>query len=724
MGKDDVFEEFWNTFEQTCGDDLEKTELEKIKLVFNFQKDLLQDQLGEDAYLAARPSYEVARIVVKEINLRYEAVIASILLNLIDFDLEEQVKRSDFYQQNIKQMIEDGLKVRRMQTSKVGIHAENFIKLILTISADIRVILVELAWKVHHMRSFDKVAESKKTKILSESKLLYAPIAHRLGLYAIKTELEDLWLKRSRPETYRDIAQKLDETKRDREKFIADFIAPIKTALDLAKIECEVKGRPKSIHSIWNKMQKQGVGFEKVYDKFAIRIIIEYLELAEEKPMCWKVYSLVTENYRPFPKRLRDWISAPKSSGYESLHTTVETETGKWVEVQIRTRRMDDIAEKGQAAHWKYKEKEGADSLDSILQQMRSALEKPEEERDSDQAAIKDALYAKEIFVFTPQGDLKKLRAKSSVLDFAFGVHTNLGAQCKGAMVNGKYVTNKHILENGDTVEVVTSKSVKVSPSWINHVVSPRAKAKVKRLLKEQEFTHADLGKEILQYKLKQWKIERSDEATHRLMKILGIDTTMELFDAIAQDKVDLSKHKKELIDDKKAEATEQDTSLNIENSFINQKGTDALIIEQGKFSMEYSLAKCCSPIPGDEIFGFVSVKQGVKIHRLNCPNAKDLLTRYSYRVVPARWADSKGEYRFLTTLRVDGKDRAGLVNEISLLVLNTSGVLLKAIEAKGKGSQFIAHLTLEVESKLSLETLSNKLRKLAGVMDVFRPES
>lgn len=723
MEKKEGFEKYWNKFVDNCGTNLPTDSLKPIKNAFDFQQKILTEQLGDDAKLAAKPSYKVARIVVNEINLQHDAIIASILLNLIDLGLKDIALKSEHYTGSIQQMLSDSMKIRRMQTDKVGIHAENFIKLILTISADMRVILVELAWKMYYMRKFDSVSERKRKKILTESKLLYAPIAHRLGLYAIKTELEDLWLKHSKPQTYKDIARQLDETKRDRERFIEDFVHPIQENLEKASIECELKGRPKSIHSIWNKMQKQGVGFEKVYDKFAIRIILENLEYADEKPMCWRVYSAVTENYRPFPKRLRDWISAPKSSGYESLHTTVETETGKWVEVQIRTRRMDDIAEKGQAAHWKYKEKEGEDSLDAILKQMRSALEKNEEERDADREAIKDALYAKEIFVFTPNGDLKKQRAKASVLDFAFGIHTNLGAHCKGAMVNGKYVTNKHILENGDTVEVVTSKSVKVSPSWINHVASPRAKTKIKRLLKEQEFTYADLGKEMLYYKLKQWKVDRVDDAKTKLMKLTGIDNTMELFDAIAQDKIDLGKFKKQILDETKVHIAKPDTELTVENTIVNKKGTDPLIIEHGKFSMEYNIARCCNPIPGDNIFGFVSVKQGVKVHKLSCPNAKDLLTRYPYRVIPTRWSEAKGDYHFITTLRIDGNDRVGLANDLTRTVLDTEGVLLKAIDAKGKGNFFSCHLALEVENTSCLTSLTNRIKGVAGVKDVYRPE-
>ncbi|MEN9445171.1 MAG: hypothetical protein RIS47_2062 [Bacteroidota bacterium] len=691
--------------------------------MFDYHDTILLGKLQEQAVEAALPAYLATEILIRDINLTKDALLASFLLNLASLGLLDEAYASPYYVGTVRELVDTGLRIRKLQTGKLSVHAENFIKLVLTFSPDLRVILIELGWVLFYVRNFRLLDKKMQEKVIVESKLIYAPIAHRLGLYAIKTEIEDLWLKNSKPELYKDIAEKLESSKAEREKFIADFIAPIKKNLEEAGVVCEVKGRPKSIFSIWNKMQKQAVGFEKVYDKFAIRVIIDAVSLNEEKPLCWQAYSIVTEHYKPFPKRLRDWISAPKNSGYESLHTTVETESGDWVEVQIRTQRMDEIAEKGQAAHWKYKESGGnanrANTLDKLLADMRTALEKPGDESDKDRVAIKEALYEKDIFVFTPNGDLIKLRPESCVLDFAFSIHTKLGANCKGAQVNGKFVTNKYALTNGDTVEVVTASTVQASIEWLNYVTSPRAKMKIKRLLAEMKFTEADMGKELLFYKLKQWKVENRDEAQQKLLKTLGFNYLMELYDAIGKERVDLSKYKAELTGAAKPVVVETKQTAVVER--LSDRGSDPLIIERGAFSMAYSFAKCCSPMQGEDIFGFVTVKNGIKVHALRCSNAHDLIERYNYRIVPARWAETVGKYNITTNIQVEAPDIQGLTNLITRAILDTEKVLLKAIDAKTVGKRFEARITLDAVDSKAIEGLIVRLKRTQNFDQIYK---
>ncbi|RLD65127.1 MAG: RelA/SpoT family protein, partial [Bacteroidetes bacterium] len=616
----------------------------------------------------------IGRVGVKEMNLASTAVVSCFLFYCIDPKKINVDDLATIFGNETAEIVSGLIKVPVIQLDKLSIQSENFIELLLTISTDVRSILIKLAEMLYLLRKLNDEIKPNQIRISSEISVLYAPIAHRLGLYAVKSEMEDLSMKYLHPETYKDIAKKLEKTKASRNKYIDQFVAPLEKELKKKGLQCEIKGRPKSIFSIWNKMKKQGVDFEEVYDKFAIRVIIES-EHENEKANCWQVYSIITDKYIPNPRRLRDWISSPKTSGYESLHTTVIGSEQKWIEVQIRTQRMDEIAEKGHAAHWKYKEKKEGKGKSDWLSEMREALEKQEKAFDATQDKDKAKLYTDEIFIFTPNGDLRRLHEGYSVLDFAFSIHTSIGESCTGAIVNGKMETIKHQLKNGDEVKILTSKNQKPKYEWLEIVKSTRAKAKIKRAIKAITYKDSNIGKDAVKQKFLQLKIDFNDVNINLLTEFFNYKSALDLYQAVGSGKLDIHKIKKAFtrISDELAEEKihlEEELKIEAEDTRLKSK-QDYLIISNNLHTIDFHLAKCCNPIPGDKVFGFVTVSKGTRIHKKSCPNAPDMFKRYSYRVVEAKWNENSEADQFSVRLHISGKDKVGIINSITEIIAN-----------------------------------------------------
>jgi guanosine-3',5'-bis(diphosphate) 3'-pyrophosphohydrolase len=544
--------------------------------------------------------------------------------------------------------------------------------MLLTLADDVRVILIKLADRLHNMRTMDFMPRQKQLKIASETIYLYAPLAHRLGLYAIKSELEDLSMKYLEPDTYKFIATQLNEKKAERNSFIKAFVEPVNESLAEQGLVANIFGRPKSIHSIWNKMKKKNIPFDEVYDLFAIRIVLDS-QPEHEKAECWKAYSIVTDLYRPNPDRLRDWVSSPKGNGYESLHTTVMGPKGQWVEVQIRTQRMNEIAEKGFAAHWKYKESSNDNGLDQWIQKVREMLSNPEANALDFLDDFKMNLFSDEIFIFTPKGALLQLPLGATALDFAFEIHTDVGARCIGAKVNHKLVPLSHKLQNGDQVEIITSSKQVPKEDWLNIVVTAKAKSKIKSSLKEEKRKVAENGKETLERKLKSLKITYNTDNLNKLTYYFKLQSNQDLFIAVANGKIELKDLKEYLNSEKEIENRGNDfkpDNKNVEALLTKVKGpgSDTLLIGEDLQKIDYTLAACCNPIPGDDVFGFVTVSEGIKIHRTNCPNAAQLMANYGYRIVKAKW-NGQQELTFLTGLHIIGIDDVGLINNITKVI-------------------------------------------------------
>ncbi len=584
-------------------------------------------------------SLEVAEIVTSELVPGGEAPAAVLLKAMADAGLIGTGRIEEEFGPAVAGMVAGLQKIDRLDKRKTHTHVENFIRLLLTLSDDVRVILIQLAQRLSDMRHLDKFPEEYRDKITAETELLYLPIAHRIGLYRIKTELEERIMQFREPETWELIGQRLQETQVDREHYTKEFIRPIARAMHENGFRCEIRGRVKSIPSIHRKMLTQKVGFDRVYDLFAIRIIIDNT-VEDEQADCWKAYSLVTDIYTPNPRRLRDWISFPKANGYESLHTTVIGPEGKWVEVQIRSRQMDEIAEKGFAAHWKYKTGENTKTPAGLFAMVREQLEAPGK-KDPAKASLqeKHSLYSDEIFIFTPKGDLKKLKAGYTVLDFAFEVHTEVGATCTGAIVNDRMVPLKHVLQNGDTVRIMTSKTQKPNSGWLDIVKSPRNLARVKHALKMESYKESEAGKEIIRNKVIQLGFEFTDVTINRLVEYFGCENYLDLYQRFGEGRLDPLKIKKALAEKEEVPAAIPPSEpLQNQVSRVMTGKAEYLIIDNKKESFHYQFGHCCNPAPGSNIFAFVSVSQGIKIHRTDCPNAKRLVTRYPYRVLEARW--------------------------------------------------------------------------------------
>lgn len=664
----------------------------------------------------------VARIVAGELKMGTTSIICALLHDTVE-DTEMTLKDIEKEFGTKVSTVIDGLtKISGVFDYTSSLQAENFRKMIITISDDVRVILVKLADRLHNMRTLDSMRRDKQQKIASETLFLYAPLAHRFGLYALKTELEDLSLKYTEPEAYNEIVTKLEKTNDVRKRFINRFILPLKRALTEEGFEFTIKGRPKSISSIWNKMKKKNVDFEEVYDLFAIRVVLES-QPENEKADCWKAYSTITDFYKPNPDRLRDWISTPKVNGYESLHTTVMSPTGQWVEVQIRTKRMDEIAERGFAAHWKYKESsEGESSLDQWLSQVREALENPDMNAIDFVDDFKLNLFSDEIFVFTPQGELKRLPKGATSLDFAFEIHTQVGAKCIGAKVNQKLVPLSQELKSGDQVEILTSKKQSPKEDWLNFVVTGKARSKIKSALKEEMKRVAVDGKEILQRKLKSLKVDFTSENIMELQEYFKVKGATELYYRIATDKIDLTKIKSLIVKGRNLRAKKpKEGGDSIEQIVKKIRGKSGeLLIGDDLTKLDYKLAPCCNPIPGDDVFGFITINDGIKIHRTTCPNAIQLMSNYAYRIVKARWTGQQA-LEFLAGIKFTGIDDVGLVNNITGIISSELNVNMRSISFDSLDGTFEGKVIAYVRDTQHLETLISKLGQVEGVLSVER---
>lgn len=672
----------------------------------------------------------VAEICIEEIGLGTTSIVAALLHDVVEDTNIQLVDIERIFGKKIAQIVDGLTKIRGVFEYGSSQQAENFRKMLFTLSEDVRVILIKLADRLHNMRTLDSMPRNKQLKVSSETIYLYAPLAHRLGLNTIKTELEDLYLRFTDPQVYHDIASKIDETRASRTKFIKIFVQPIKEELDKLKIEYEIKSRPKSVFSIWNKMRKQNIPFEEVYDLFAVRIILDS-PLEQEKSYCWQVYSIVTDYYTPNPDRLRDWISTPRTNGYESLHTTVMAKNGQWVEVQIRTRRMDEIAEKGYAAHWKYKDNAAKyeSNLEKWLVRVRELLERQDLTALEFVDDFRGNLFNEEVFVFTPKGELKTLPAGSTALDFAFDIHTDIGAKCIGAKINQKLVPINHVLKNGDQIEILTSAKQKPTEDWLRSVVSPKAKSKIKEVLKEDKRNVAEDGKATLIRKLGHLKIDPNSQVYEQMMIYFNVHSKFDLHYKIgrglitAQDLKRFSEYKPTSPLKGKTSAT-PDSKL-IEQEIARSKGRydDILLVGEDRDVVEYKLAKCCTPIPGDEVFGFVTVSEGIKIHRTNCPNATELLANHGNRVIKAKWT-SQHEVAFLTGLRVVGTDRVGLINDVSKIISEELKVNMSSLSFNSDHGIFNGEIMLYVNDTRHLDLLIGKLEKVEGVVKVARFDS
>ena len=667
----------------------------------------------------------VAQICVSEIGLGTTAVIAALLHDVVeDTDITLEYIEKEFGERVAK--ICDGLtKISGVLSPGSSIQSENFRKMLLTLVDDVRVILIKLADRLHNMRTLDSMSRSAQLKNSSETIFIYSPLAHRLGLYSIKSELDDLYLKYTDNINYKKVSKNLKDTKIKRDKFIRSFIRPIKKKLKSFELDFKVIGRPKSIFSIYNKMKKQNKSFEEIYDLFAIRIILNS-SISEEKTQCWQAYSCVTDCYQPNPDRLKDWISTPKTNGYESLHTTVMSSTGKWVEVQIRSKRMDEIAEKGFAAHWKYKEKiKGGSQFEDWISSIRDLISQknysPQEFLDD----FKGNLYNEEIFVFTPNGDLKTLPQNSTVIDFAFSIHSELGSKCTGAKIDDKLVPINHQLKSGDQVNVITSSNQKPSEDWLKKVVTSKAKSAIKNNINRQRKNLSSQGKELIKRKFKQLKLE-FDENVSKVSSYFQYKSIIEFYYDIAKGSFNL-KRLKEYLDHVKNVSNkpknkiieiEIDRSSTVRNSEIN-KGK-LIEFEGKKDDIEYSLSKCCKPIPGDDIYGFITVNEGIKVHRTNCKNSPELLSKYAYRILKANWY-TKSNIELITSLSIEGTDRVGVIDDITKIISSQLKVNMKSINVDLKDGIFKGEIELFVSDTLQLSKLIKKLQKVPNVNNVTR---
>ena len=674
---------------------------------------------------------QTAIITAEEIGLNRASIVSIMLHGCVAMNVVDEVYVRQEFGDDVANIIHGILRVNELYAKKPSIETENFRDLLLSFAEDMRVIFIIIADRVNLMRQIkDRGEIEERTRVATEAARLYAPLAHKLGLYLIKRELEDLSLKYLEPDVYYMIKEKLSATRAARDLYIANFIRPVEEKLQSAGLKFHIKGRTKSIHSIWQKMKKQKCKFEGIYDLFAIRVILDSAP-EKEKQDCWQVFSIVTDMYRPNPKRLRDWLSVPKSNGYESLHITVMGPEGKWVEIQIRTERMDEIAERGLAAHWRYKGvKDSGSKLEDWLKDIRSALEN---HTDSDEQLVdrfKVDLYSDEVFVFTPKGDLFKLPKGATVLDFAFQIHTTVGCRCTGGKVNGKNVHIRTKLQSGDQVEILTSPKQLPKRDWLNIAVTPKARAKIRQSLTEQEMQVSTLAKEALERKFKNKKIEPDESTMMRLLKRMGYKHVTEFYKAIAEDVLDVNTVIEQYVALQERDAnpnafsTEQRSAdgyvATIQDDRV-QSGSDVLVLDNNLKGVEYSLAKCCNPIYGDEVFGFVTVNRGIKVHRTDCPNAALLKDRMSYRVLRARWA-GKGSKQYPVTLHVVGHDDIGIVNNITSIINKEKNVMLRGISIQSsEDGLFSGTLTVMIDDQNQLTQLIKKISTVKGVKHVAR---
>ncbi len=700
-----------------------------IRKAFDVAVDAHKDQRRKSGEAYIFHPIAVAKIVARDIGLGATSIAAALMHDVVE-DTEITVQDIEkMFNPKIAQLVEGLTKIAKVKTDQeISVQAENFRKMLLTLNDDVRVILIKIADRLHNMQTMESMADYKQAKIASETLYIYAPLAHRLGLYNIKTQLEDLGLKYTEPEIYNDIVSKIKETKEEQDAYIKTISDVLSKSLVDEGIEFTIKGRPKSIYSIRRKMKAQGVTFDEVYDKFALRIIYK-AEQHDEKFLAWKIYSLVTDHYRPSPSRLRDWISSPKSTGYEALHITVMGPKGRWVEIQVRSERMDEIAEKGYAAHYKYKngatEEHG---LEIWLNQLKEALENSSANAVDFVEDFKLNLYSKEIYVFTPKGEIKSLPKGATSLDFAFSIHSEIGVKTRGTRVNGKLVPLNHVLNSGDQVEIITSANQKPTSQWLDYVTTSRAKNKIKNVLNENTKKIAEEGKELLERKLRHLKITLNENTTNELVNYFKLQTSLDLFyragigaienqqlkDYAAQKSNTLVNFFKKTIKRSPSNHSEQ-----IHKNEISKK-YDLLVFGTEQDKLDYKLSTCCNPIPGDEVFGFVTINDGIKVHRKDCPNAISMQSNYAYRIIPAKWIDSSQE-EFKAVLKITGMDILGLTNELTKVISSQMNVNIQSISLNTKAGIFYGQVAVVVQNNTILKKLIENIKKVDGIDKVTR---
>lgn len=699
-----------------------------IRKAFDIAVDAHKEQRRKSGEAYIFHPIAVAKIVASEIGLDATSIAAALLHDVVEDtpytlqDIEKELNPT------IARIVDGLTKISSLHTEKdISLQAENFRKMLLTINDDVRVIIIKIADRLHNMITMESMRSDKQVKIASETLYIYAPLAHRIGLYNIKTQLEDLSLKYTDPEIYYQIQHKIKESKEEQDKYIKEFNDVIKTSLDKENLNYEIKGRPKSIFSIRRKMLAQNISYEEVYDKFAVRIIYKCTP-EEEKFLAWKIYSIVTDHFRPNPTRLRDWISSPKSTGYEALHNTVMGPKGRWVEVQIRSERMNEIAEKGFAAHYKYKNKEEKEdqNLDTILNKLQESLENAEANAVDFVEQFKLNLYAKEIFVFTPQGDLISLPKGATALDFAFNIHTEVGVKTRGTRVNGKLVPLSTVLNSGDQVEVLTSENAKPSINWLDYTTTGKAQSKIRSTLKDEKKQIAQDGKATLTRKLKSLKINLDEKTVNQLVNFFKLQTSLDLFYRVGNGSID-NKQLKDFATSRsnalmsffKNRIRRTTPSEDVHKDEITVK-YDQLVFGREEEKLDYTMAHCCNPIPGDNVFGFITVNDGIKIHKYNCPNALQLQSNYTYRIIQAKWIDSS-QQDFKAQLHISGIDNLGLVNNITKVISNNMHIDMKSLNFDTNDGIFNGKIVVVVKSKTILDQVIAKLKKINGIDKITR---
>jgi guanosine-3',5'-bis(diphosphate) 3'-pyrophosphohydrolase len=670
----------------------------------------------------------VAKIVAQEIGLDATSIAAALLHDVVEDNPNYTIADIEqLFGETVARIVDGLTKISSLKKDMdVSLQAENFRKMLLTLNDDVRVIIIKIADRLHNMQTMDSMRDDKQLKIASETLYIYAPLAHRIGLYNIKTELEDLGLKYTEPEVYSDIFNKIKESKEEQDAYIENFSKVIRDSLDKEGLTYEIKGRSKSIFSIRRKMLKQGVSFEEVYDKFAVRIIYKS-DLKNEKFLAWKIYSVVTDHFTPNPVRLRDWISSPKSTGYEALHITVVGPESRWVEVQIRSERMNEIAEKGYAAHYKYKNKEDKDdSLDLWINKLQEALESNEANAVDFVEQFKLNLYSKEIFVFSPKGDLKSLPKGATPLDFAFSIHTEVGMKTRGAKVNGKLVPLSHELQSGDRIEILTSENAKPNSNWLDYATTARARSKIKSFLNADKKEVANEGKEILRRKLKQLKVSLNEKTVNELVNYFKLSTSLDLFYRVGLGTIDnqmlkayANSRSNAFVSYFKNRIRRPESPKDVDKDEITSK-FDMLVFGKEEERLNYTLAKCCNPIPGDKVFGFLTINDGIKVHKTDCPNAVSLQSNYAYRIMTAKWIDST-QQEFTVQLKLSGLDNLGLVNEVTKVISSNMHVNIKSLAFSTDDGIFSGKITVSVKTNTMLKKLIDNLKKINGIDKITR---
>ena len=708
---------------------LSREDKKLIRHAFEVAVDAHKDQRRKSGEAYIFHPIAVAKIVAQEIGLDATSIAAALLHDVVEDNLNFTIVDIERLFGDTVARIVDGLtKISSLKKDMdVSLQAENFRKMLLTLNEDVRVIIIKIADRLHNMQTMDSMRSDKQVKIASETLYIYAPLAHRIGLYNIKTELEDLGLKYTQPQVYNDILSKIEDSKEEQSTYIKDFSNVIKNSLNKEGLKYEIKGRPKSIFSIRRKMVKQGVSFDEVYDKFAVRIIYKS-DLKNEKFLAWKIYSIVTDHFTPNPIRLRDWISSPKSTGYEALHITVVGPKSRWVEVQIRSERMNEIAEKGYAAHYKYKnENEKEDSLDLWINRLQETLENNEADAVDFVEQFKLNLYSKEIFVFSPKGDLKSLPKGATPLDFAFSIHTEVGMKTRGAKVNGKLVPLSYELTSGDRVEILTSENAKPNSNWLDYSTTARARSKIKSALNADRKEIGEDGKEILRRKLKQLKITLNEKSVNEMVNYFKLKTSLDLFYRVGLGTIDngmlksyASSRSNALVSYFKNKITRKpDTPKDVDKDEVTAK-YDMLVFGKEEEKLDYTHAKCCNPIPGDKVFGFLTINDGIKVHKKNCPNAVSLQSNYAYRIMQAKWIDSS-QQEYTSQIILSGLDDLGLVNDVTKVISSNMHVNMKSLNFSSDDGIFKGKITVVVKNKAMLKKLMENLKKINGIDKVTR---